>query len=119
MNQLCDFINKETRGFITKKRLQLTDDQDYIDELKESCITDNKIKHQLTIEERLAVIKARLIEKHSLRKIRADFKISSSLVYSILNSYKEIGISKLVAKIKEKSLLNKKEFSCTNNKKVC
>ena len=71
--------------------------------------SNSNLKHHLTTEERRAVIKARIIFKHRTRKIKADFNISSSFAYSMLKSYKEDGVNKLIAKVKEKAFLNNKE----------
>ena len=96
----------ETREFIEKKSFKHHNNQNPFDRSKESDKGGEKLKHNLTVDRRLAVIKAKIVDKHSVNTIWADFKISSSLVYSILKSYKENGISKLVAKTKEKSLFN-------------
>ena len=68
-SQLHDFVNNETSGFVTRKRLKHTSKSNDADLREESFISDSNLKHHLTTEERLAVIKARIVSKHNVRKI--------------------------------------------------
>ena len=66
----------------------------------------DKQKRQLTVKDRLAIIKSILIEKHIIKKFASDFSISTSLIYSVLKYYKKDGVNKLLAKTKERTLEN-------------
>ena len=68
-NQLHDFTNNETSGFIMRKKLKNTSNSDDTDLREELFINDINLKHHLTTEKRLAVIKTRIVSKHSVHKI--------------------------------------------------
>ena len=61
-------------------------------------------KHRLITKDKLAKLRAIIVEKYSAKKIASEFNISASLVYSVFRSYKKDGIIKLLEKAKEKTL---------------
>ena len=106
LGRLWDFANKVTLGLIENKKNLHTNYLSSIVSSKEMCGVRNKIKHQLSASERLNIIKSRLVFKYRIRTIWYEYKVSFSLVYSILKFYYERGISKLEAKTIEKNLIN-------------
>ena len=106
LNQLWAFVGKETRDFVSLGSFKLNINQNNKARSKEKYTDNGKRRHPLSVEERLEVIKARLVKKQSVQKIQSEFNISSSLIYSILKSYSEKGISQLIAKKRERTLKN-------------
>ena len=106
LNQLWVFTGKETRGFVSLESFKSNVNQNIQAQSKERFLDNGKRKHPLSIEERLEVIKTRIIKKQSVQKIQSEFNISSSLVYLIMKSYSEKGIIQLIAKKRERNLKN-------------
>ena len=56
-------------------------------------------KYRIITKDKLAKLRAIIVEKYSAKKIASEFNISASLVYSVFRSYKKDGI-KVIGKSK-------------------
>ena len=105
-NQLWDLVRRDGQDFVANYEARHKDAKKLDIKNSEVYWKRDKQKHQLTIKDRLAIIKSIIIEKHNIKKIASDFSISTSLVYSVLKSYKKNEVNKLLAKTKERTLEN-------------
>ena len=106
LNQLWELIKQEAPHFETNFQAWHKAGIKAVNKYDKFYLKRGAEKHRLTTKDKLAILWAIIIEKHSAKKIASEFNISASLVYSVFRSYKKDGISKLLEKTKEKTLEN-------------